>query len=351
MGEILHSDDKPERAPGRPLVSVIIPAYNAAATLPATLRAVIAQTYPHLEIIVVDDGSRDDTLAIAHSYAARDQRIRVISQANAGVAAARNAGIALSKGDYIAPLDADDLWHPQKIEKQVAAMTAADSHVALVYCWTQRIDEDGRILPGQTIVQTFEGNVVPQLAHFNIIGHASGPLMRREAVLEAGGYDTELRAQGGQGCEDHKLYLAIAGKHHFAVVKEILVGYRRTSQSMSRVVDQMLRSQRLVTMWAQAQHPEIPPKRFLRAETRLVFWLVGDSDDRALDWTSIKLLFAAVARDPGFVFDLWFVRGVLKRVARRAIVPLRRMWRRQPLRTARGAPYLPEATDAASISN
>lgn len=254
MGEILHSDDKPERAPGRPLVSVIIPAYNAAATLPATLRSVIAQTYPHLEIIVVDDGSRDDTLVIAHSYAARDQRIRVISQANAGVAAARNAGIALSKATTsrrsmrticgIRRRSKAGRRHGGRRQPRRARLLldAADRRG-----WPHPARPNHRA--------DVRRDVVPQLAHFNIIGHASGPLMRREAVLEAGGYDTELRTQGGQGCEDHKLYLAIAGKHHFAVVKEILVGYRRTSQSMSRVVDQMLRSQRLVTVWAQTQHP------------------------------------------------------------------------------------------------
>src|SRR5579883_3127014 len=106
----------------QPLISVVIPAYNAARTIGATLRSVIDQTYPNIEIIVVDDGSTDGTAAIVRSVLAGEPRLRFVAQGNAGVAAARNAGAALARGDFIAPVDADDLWHPTKLAKQMELM-------------------------------------------------------------------------------------------------------------------------------------------------------------------------------------------------------------------------------------
>jgi len=101
-------------------VSVLIPAYNAAAYIEQTLDSVLAQTWPHLEVIVVDDGSRDDTLAKAQRYASAT--VQVVSQANAGASAARNRAFALATGDYIQYLDADDLLHPDKIRAQLTCL-------------------------------------------------------------------------------------------------------------------------------------------------------------------------------------------------------------------------------------
>jgi peptidoglycan/xylan/chitin deacetylase (PgdA/CDA1 family)/protein-L-isoaspartate O-methyltransferase len=132
--------------PDRLLVSVIIPAYNAAYTIAETLQSVCWQTYANLEIIVVDDGSGDETVAIVRQHAASDARIRLLQQDNAGVAAARNAGIAAAQADYIALLDADDLWHSSKIERQMAVLLARGATVALVYTWYALIDDSGTII-------------------------------------------------------------------------------------------------------------------------------------------------------------------------------------------------------------
>ncbi|QKG55506.1 glycosyltransferase family 2 protein [Hymenobacter sp. BRD128] len=101
-------------------VSVLIPAYNAAPYIEQTLDSVLAQTWPHVEVVVVDDGSRDDTLAKARRYAS--EKVQVVSQANAGASAARNRAFALATGDYIQYLDADDLLHPDKIRAQLACL-------------------------------------------------------------------------------------------------------------------------------------------------------------------------------------------------------------------------------------
>lgn len=227
------------------LVTVIIPAYNAEDTLDETLRSVRAQTWRNLEILVIDDGSRDNTLAVAERHAAEDSRVRAIRKDNGGVAEARNLGISQAKGDFIAPVDADDLWHPTKIEKQMAAMAAAGPECGLVYTWFRVIDAESRVM-SECGHNEAEGDVVRDLCLTNIVGNGSSPLMRKAAVIEAGGYDPSLRANNAQGCEDLKIYFEIARRHRFAVVKEELTGYRWTPDNMSSDSMKMLRSYDLV---------------------------------------------------------------------------------------------------------
>lgn len=111
---------------GNPVVSAVIPTYNRAHVICDAVDSVLAQSYPHIETIVVDDGSKDDTLARLAQYG---DRIRVVSQANAGPAAARNRGIAMAQGELIAFLDSDDLWLPEKTERQVALLARAGESV------------------------------------------------------------------------------------------------------------------------------------------------------------------------------------------------------------------------------
>ena len=111
--------DENQTKPELPLVSVIIPACNAEIFLEKTLDSVLAQTYKNIEVLVVDDGSQDRTAEIVEGVAQRDHRVILLRQSNAGVAAARNLAIQKSSGKYIAPIDADDIWFPQNLEKQV----------------------------------------------------------------------------------------------------------------------------------------------------------------------------------------------------------------------------------------
>ena len=106
----------------KPLVSIIIPAFNAEGTIRQTLESVSAQTYRAIEVVIIDDGSSDRTTAIVEEFTANDPRFQLIRQSNAGVGVARNTGISHARGKYIAPLDADDLWMPEKVEQQVAGM-------------------------------------------------------------------------------------------------------------------------------------------------------------------------------------------------------------------------------------
>ena len=127
----------------RGLVSVIIPAFNAAEYIRQTLNSVLAQTYQSLEVIVVDDGSEDGTGCHCRGIREKDARVQLVRQCNAGVGAARNTAIRMARGEYIAPLDADDIWFPEKLEKQVARMEQNGEETGLVYCWSIRVDKDG----------------------------------------------------------------------------------------------------------------------------------------------------------------------------------------------------------------
>ena len=114
------------------LVSVITPCYNGAKYLSETIESVINQTYENWEMIIVDDGSKDDSAEIAAGYSQKDPRIKLICQSNAGSAAARNNGISHAEGRYIALLDADDLWHPDFLEKQLSFIK--QKKAVCVYC-------------------------------------------------------------------------------------------------------------------------------------------------------------------------------------------------------------------------
>lgn len=134
-----------DQGPVRDLVSVAIPAFNAAEMIDEMLQSVRGQTYRCLEIIVVDDGSIDQTAEIVRQHIAQDQRIRLNKQENSGVATARNRGISEAIGYYVTPIDADDLWRPEKIERQMAALHRAGKAVGLVYTWYALIDANSRI--------------------------------------------------------------------------------------------------------------------------------------------------------------------------------------------------------------
>ncbi|MGH7806334.1 MAG: glycosyltransferase family 2 protein, partial [Candidatus Binatia bacterium] len=206
-------------------MSVIVPAFDAAASIAETLASVGGQTYRNLEVVVVDDGSTDDTVARVAALAERDTRIVLLRQDHGGVAAARNLAIAHATGELIAPLDADDLWEPRKLERQVEALAAAPASVSFVYCWWRNVDSAGRMLYDGPRWRV-EGRAFERLVEVNFVGNASIPLIRRAALDEVGGYSERLRRENGQGCEDWDLYLRLAERSELRVVPEILVSYR-----------------------------------------------------------------------------------------------------------------------------
>jgi len=226
---------------GSPLVSVVVPAFNAAETIHETLVSISKQTYSHLEIIVVDDGSTDETAGIVQQHHSEDSRIRLVQKANGGVASARNEGIRASRGRFVAFIDADDLWYPTKIAKQVELLSAGGASMALVYSPFRVIDLNGDVIVSPRRLGA-SGWVLYRHFHVNLIGNGSSILVRRDVLEELGDTNLSLRDAGAEGCEDLLLQLRIAAHYQFGEVPEYLVGYRRRPESMSGNVEQMLRS-------------------------------------------------------------------------------------------------------------
>ncbi len=263
-----------------PLISVIIPAYNAEKFIQHTLESVLAQTYPEIEVIVVDDGSHDRTAEIVTSFAKQDSRIQLFKQANAGVAAARNFAIAQSTGKYIAPIDADDIWYPEKLEKQVRCIEAAGESVGLVYAWSVYLNAEGDIVGWYTadqFNQPPEGDVFTTLLYFNFLDNASTPLFRRSCIDQVGGYNCSFKAKGAQGCEDWDIYLRIAAAHQVRVVPEYLIGYRQYLGSMATNCSTMAKSYLLMMEDVQQRHPNLPDRLYRWSNGTFYNYLLGKS--------------------------------------------------------------------------
>jgi glycosyltransferase involved in cell wall biosynthesis len=234
--------------------------FNAAAYIRQTLDSVLAQTYRTVEVIVVDDGSEDTTADIVEEFVAKDPRVQLIQQSNAGVGAARNTAITEARGTYLAPLDADDLWSPEKLETQVACMEKSGPDTGLVYCSSTLIDEQGKVLHfGET--KTLEGRLRHAMILKNLLGNASVPLFRASALEMVGLYLTR-KEQRGQGCEDWDLALRIAEIFDIRVVPEHLVGYRQCASAMSVNVKEMEASFAMVMRRARQRNGDLPPAAF-----------------------------------------------------------------------------------------
>lgn len=221
-----------------PKISVVIPAYNAMTYLPETLENLLQQTWQDFEVIVVNDGSSDDTPQWVAEV--RDPRVKLVSQENQGLAGARNTGIAHAQGEYIAFLDADDLWEKTKLEKQLQSLEQ-NPNVGLVYTWVLLIDAQGK-KTGRVFKSEAQGKVWQTLIQENIVGCGSVALVRRECFETCGLFDRNLRSF----VEDWDMWLRIASKYKFAVVPEGLVYYRQHANSASRNWSSMEESYKIV---------------------------------------------------------------------------------------------------------
>jgi glycosyltransferase involved in cell wall biosynthesis len=262
-----------------PVVSVIVPAYNAASTVQETLRCVLAQTVAQIEVIVVDDGSTDDTAAAVDEIAGRDPRVRLERQPQRGVATARNRAIQCASGEFIAPMDADDLWHPTKLERQLELFQGEGSDLGLVYSWFRYVDTDGFVLADGPR-PTFEGSVLHQHLEWNFVGNGSMPLIRTKALFGLG-YEPSLQRQGVEGCEDFLLQLQLSRHWPFGCAPGFLIGYRRHPGAMSTNWVRMQKS--FATMY-QILEMELSGSARTLCRRKRVEYLVRLSRNRATAW-------------------------------------------------------------------
>lgn len=242
---------------GRPLVSVIIPAFNAQDTLARTLDCVLAQSYGNLQVIVANDGSTDDTAALARRYSTRDSRVELINLPNSGVAGARNAALREAAGEFVAPIDADDLWHPQRVEAHVAALRNAPRSTAFAYSPFLSIDGADRVF-GWSIVYSCSGRAFYRHLFVNFVANGSAMTIRTDAARAVGGYCEKLREAGIGGSEDLMLQLSLAESFEVVAVPRYLIGYRFGASSMSMNRERMYRSGISVLEHFRKRHPHAP---------------------------------------------------------------------------------------------
>jgi glycosyltransferase involved in cell wall biosynthesis len=279
------------------LVTVIIPMFNGEATLQATLESVSKQTHKNLEVLIVNDGSTDGSPGIARRFCQNDHRFTLINQKNGGVASARNLGIERARADYIAVIDADDLWHPQYIEKLLRALIAGGEQMAFTYALNRRIDERDNVI-GSAPLYGCEGRVLCQHTYVNFVGNGSALLMRKAHVLEVGLYDEFLHENNAQGCEDWLMQMKLAENYLVGLVPEYLVGYRKMPGQMSENCDEMSRSLDLVmdTMFQRCSWLPQKPLNWIKAQSKN--WkLLVDLQNRNLAG-SIRNIAAAFYLDP-----------------------------------------------------
>ncbi len=252
-----------------PTVSVIMPAYNSARFIGEAIESVLGQTWPKTELIIIDDGSTDETASIIKSYG---DRVRYVYQQNARQAVARNAGIAISKGEYLAFIDADDVWGEEKLQKQLDKFQSNPS-LGLVSCSTIEIDEFSKQigvkstnLRGKALRSILLGEGAAGI-------NGSSPLIPRQVIESVGLFDPELTP-----VEDTDMFCRIAARYPIDYVDEPLVLYRSHSGNMHRKLDLM------ETAWTRfyakvLRDPAV--RRFgwvfrLRCYGRLYYMLAGD---------------------------------------------------------------------------
>ena len=197
-----------------PRVTALIGAYNNQATLERAARSMLAQTVGDLELLIVDDGSEDETATVAEGIAKGDPRVRVLRMPeNVGIAGSLNAALAQARSPFVAVLDADDWSEPERLERQLQA-ASEDPTIAVVGCRMREVDEQGRELAPRT--KFVSGDVNRALMWFNPIPNTSA-LLRRDAALDLGGYDPRYR-----WAPEYDLWLRLAERHRLVALDEVL---------------------------------------------------------------------------------------------------------------------------------
>lgn len=275
----------------QPTISVIIPAYNAAAYIGEAIQSVLDQTFSDFELIVVDDGSTDDTAAVVKGFT--DSRIHYHHQANAGVANARNVGIGKVEGVFVAFLDADDLFLPANLEKKLYFLKGNPA-ISLVHSSEIKFDSTtGKIM---NIVQGTEGNVLEKLLCMgeHVIHSPSSVVVRKELLNRIGGFDPKLSTSA-----DWDMWVRMAVKTWFGYIQEPLVKYRIHPSQMHNNIRLMDRDMHYAMHkhYREGIFCSLDQYRYCLANLRLVLsaCYLGDAKDIS---SSLKYLLLSLSGNP-----------------------------------------------------
>jgi len=221
-----------------PRVSVLIPSYNAAHFLPISIESALSQTYQDFEIVLIDDGSTDNTRELVSSFMDKyPHKISYFKQENKGLAAARNTGIAHARGEYLALLDADDKWLPCRLEEGVRVLDAKAA-VGLVHGHVTLMDNNNNeIYSTKRDPKPLNGSIFENIFLRKADIVCPTVLFRRSCCEKVGLFDVNLSRLG---CEDRDLWLRISQEYEIAYIDKVLAQYRMTPQSMSNNLKKML---------------------------------------------------------------------------------------------------------------
>ncbi len=266
------------------MVSVVIPAFNAARTIGEAVDSVLQQTYSDLELIVVNDGSTDETVQRLNLI--RDRRLALLSIPHSGPAAARNRGIAAARGAYIAFLDADDVWLPGKLAAQVAVLESRPE-VGAVYGFLDGVDADGNERR-PLVRQAANGWILETLLVWNVVGNGSNLLVRRSALDAAGVFNESLAC-----VEDWELSIRLAKHCQFACVPKPLSLYRQGRNTLSWQLAKMQQGYRRAVELAYSDVPPVVQR--LRPLSLAVFYhyLAGKAWKRGRSRALSALIYSA----------------------------------------------------------
>ena len=311
-----------------PRITVVLITHNGAGLIEQALHTVLDQTLASLEVVVVDDGSTDDTADRARAVGAADPRVRGVSQANGGPARARNRGIREARGEYVAFLDHDDRWSRRKLEAQ-ADLLDRRPDAAVASCYSALVDEEGRTL-GWRIGGNADGDVYAEMLEWDMVSGGSVVLARRSALLATGGFDETLPMRS-----DWDLWIRLARAYRFATARETLVGYTRSPSGLSSLPERMAAAGEQVIARACSRDGTIDERRlrFLRARDSFGIACLCLFDARAADaWRylrrSARLTAAPMLRSP----RRWAIVGaialltLLPRPAYEAVLGLACRW-------------------------
>ncbi len=281
-----------------PAISVVIPAFNAEATIAETVASVLQQSCRDFELLVINPSSSDGTRSCLEQFT--DSRLKLIDAPRGNVAATRNRGLALACGEFVTFLDADDLWTVDKLEAQLQALR--DSPEASVcYSFTDCIDESGKYLyPANHDAWT--GDVYPQLLLSNFVASGSNFMASRRALNSIQGFDESL-----SNSADLDICLKLAVEHQFAVVRRVQVLYRLIAGSQSTNLAGMLNSN-LTILQRAYEHPRAIALQHLRPKS--YSYLYRFLSYKALQlphtcgWVALKYLLQAIKWNPAFVATL-----------------------------------------------
>jgi len=307
--------------PADPLISVVITCFNIRDYVADALRSVLAQSYPRMEIIIVDDGSTDDSRNVLAEFFS-DERVRYVAKENGGPSSARNRGITLAHGEFIAFLDGDDLWESEKLSRQMVALY--DNQAAgMVFCDFSTFDSTGSMAVRKNASLFLHLQSVKYeylISRSNFI-YPSTVIVRRTAFDRCGVFDETLR-----GPEDYDMWLRIAREFDVIGLQESLVNIRQHSSNLSKNIAGMISNERAAI---DKQRCFLSKRAYNRRIAKL-FLLNADRSIHANDkLQALRLLFQGIRRYPALYVEVSVVLAKLL-LGGRAVERIRRSLNHTP---------------------